>query len=86
MTPNFAVVHVIAPNCRMPRLWFPLFLLWLPAILLSPLILVVIFAAGFVYRINPFRVIAVVWGILCSLPGTDVRVVADGARVQVKIF
>jgi hypothetical protein len=86
MTPNFAVVQVIAPNCRMPRLWLPLFLLWLPAILLSPLILLVVFAAGFVFRISPLRTIAVLWGILCSLPGTDVRVATDDAHVQVKIL
>jgi hypothetical protein len=86
VTPNFAIVEVIAPKCHMPRLWLPVFLLWLPAILLSPFILLVVFAACIAFRISPWRMIAVLWGILCSLPGTDVRVVADGARVQVRIL
>jgi hypothetical protein len=86
VTPNLAVIEILAPNWRMPRLWLPLFLLWIPVVLLSPLILLVFLAAGVVFRISPWRAIAVFWGMLCSLPGTDVRVVADGTHVSVRIL
>jgi hypothetical protein len=86
MTPNLAVVEIRATHWHMPRLWLPLFLLWIPVILLSPLILLVFVAAGFAFRINPWRTIAVLWQILCALPGIDVRVTADGTHVFVKIL
>jgi len=86
MTPNLAVVEIGAPHWRMPRLWLPLFLLWIPVILLSPLIALVIVAAGIAFRMNPWRITSVLWGIWCALPGTDVRVTADGTRVFVKIL
>jgi hypothetical protein len=86
VTPNFAIVEINAPHWHMPRLWLPLFLLWLPVVLLSPFIFLVILAAGIAFRISPWRVISVLWGMFCSLPGTDVRVVADGTRVLVKIL
>ena len=39
MTPNFAVVHVNWEHGPNSRLWLPLFLLWIPAVLLAPFIL-----------------------------------------------
>ena len=86
MTPNIAILEIRAPHWHMPRLWLPLFLLWIPVVLLSPLILLVIFGVCIAFRISPWRAIAVFWQITCALPGTDVRVVADGMRVQVKIL
>jgi hypothetical protein len=86
VTPNFAIVEIHAPHWHMPRLWLPLFLLWAPAILLSPLILLVILGAGIAFRVSSWRMISIFWGILSSLPGTDVRVEADDTRVLVKIL
>jgi hypothetical protein len=86
MMPNVAVVEIRASHWHMPRLWLPLFLLWIPVILLSPLILLVFVAAGIAFRINPWRAVAVFWQMLCSLPGTDVRVTADRTHVFVKIL
>jgi hypothetical protein len=87
MTPNFAVIGVHTPDFRMPRLWVPIFLLWIPALLLSPLIFLVIVAVCLPMRINPFRAIAICWGILCSLPGTHVRVTeASHTEVIVRIL
>jgi hypothetical protein len=85
MTPNIAIVHVENPHWRGIHLWLPLFLLWIPVILLSPLILLVVFAVCLAGRINPWQAIASFWGLVCSLPGTDVRVCADGNRVTVRI-
>ena len=86
MTPNIAIVHVANPHWRGIHLWLPLFLLWIPLILLSPLILLVVFGICLAGRINPWRAIAAFWGLVCSLPGTDVRVCADGNRVTVRIL
>jgi hypothetical protein len=33
-----------------------------------------------------WRSISVCWGILCALPGTDVRVVAQGNHILVEIL
>ena len=86
MTPNLAIVQIESPHWRGIRLWLPLFLLWIPLLLLSPLILMVLLAVCLVGRINPLRAIATFWEISCSLPGTDVRVCADGNRVTVRIL
>ncbi len=63
MTPNLAVLEIQSPHWRMPRLWLPLFLLWIPIILLSPLIFLVIFGLCMAGRISPWRAIAVFWAI-----------------------
>jgi len=86
MTPNFAVIGVHTPHWHMPRLWFPLFLLWIPVILLSPLIFLLLVAIAFLARTNIWRLIGIFWGILSSLPGTDIRVTAEGNHVVVRIL
>ncbi len=86
MTPNFAVVHVnwhYGPNFR---LWLPLFLLWIPAILLAPFILLALLIACLISRVPFWRCIGAGWGLLCSLPGTDVRVATGGNKVLVRIL
>lgn len=86
MTPNLAHVHIDLSHSRSIRLWLPLFLLWIPLILLSPLLLLIVLLVCAAGRIHPGRAIAAFWSISCSLPGTDVRVVADGNRVRVRIL
>ena len=86
MTPNVALVSIEYPRRRTVRLWLPLFLLWIPLVFLSPLILVVVLAVCLVGRVSPWQAIATFWAITCSLPGTDVRVCADGNRVTVRIL
>jgi len=70
----------------MPRLWLPLFLLWIPIILLSPIIFLVIFGLCMAGRISPWRAIAAFWAILCSLPGTCVHVSTRESEVLVRIL
>ena len=84
MTPNIAIVHVHNPHWRGFRLWIPLFLLWIPTILLAPLILLVLLAASLAGFLRFWRSIVVVWSILCALPGTDVRVEAQGNKILVE--
>jgi hypothetical protein len=88
MTPNIAIVHVSNPCSRWHgfRLWIPLFLLWIPAILLSPVILLVLFGLCIAGKVDPFRAIRIFWDILCSLPGTNVHVRADRNTVLVRIL
>jgi hypothetical protein len=86
VTPNIALIQIDTPHWRCIPLWIPLFLLWIPAILLSPFIFVVIFGLAIAGRINPWRAFRVLWDLLCALPGTHVRVTADGSRIQVRIF
>lgn len=85
MIPNFAVVRIETPHWRMPQLWLPLFLLWILLLLLSPILLLVVLGLSIAGRVPPWRTIAVFWSILCSLPGTNVRVSSDGNKVQVRI-
>jgi hypothetical protein len=102
MIPSLAVVRIQHPRSRISSqswnenrtqtqtrefgLWLPLFLLWIPALLLAPLVLLVLLVACFVWNISFWRSIAVFWGILCGLPGTHVHVRADRAQVQVRIL
>jgi hypothetical protein len=86
MTPSFAIVHVYNPHWRGCTLWIPLFLLWIPVILLSPLIFLVLVAIAIAVRMTIWRVIAIFWGILSGLSGTHVHVRADGNQVLVRIL
>jgi hypothetical protein len=86
MTPNIAVVHIETPHFRSIPLWIPLFLLWIPAILLSPLIFIVLFGLSIAGKINPWTIFRVLWDLVCSLRGTHVRVTADGTHVRVRIL
>ncbi|MFZ2023155.1 MAG: hypothetical protein WBA18_19105 [Terracidiphilus sp.] len=86
MTPNIAIVRIETPRWRSIPLWIPLFLLWIPAILLSPLIFLVIVGLSIAGKMSPWRTFRVFWDILCALPGTHVRVTADGNHVRVLIL
>jgi len=86
VTPNIAVVQIETPHWRCIPLWIPLFLFWIPAIFLSPLIFLVIFGLAIAGKVDPWKAIAVLWNLICSLPGTHVRVVADGAKVYVRVL
>lgn len=86
MTPNFAVISVDYPHWPHCRIWVPLFLLWIPLALFSPLIFVVLLAVCLAARISVGRAIATFWDIACSLPGTHVHVRTEGNQVMVRIL
>jgi hypothetical protein len=86
MTPNFAVVGIDAPGFHWPRIWLPVFLLWIPALLLAPFVLVVLAVVCWLGRVSFANAVGVLWGILCSLPGAHVRVHADGKDIVVRIL
>jgi hypothetical protein len=86
VTPNIAIVRIETPHWRCIPLWIPLFLLWIPVILLSPILLIVIFGLAIAGRINPWHAIRVIWDLICSLPGTHIRVTTDDAKVVVRIL
>ena len=86
MTPNIAFVQIEYPHWHNLRLWLPLFLLWIPVVLLAPILLLVVVVVSGANHINPWRAIAAFWAIVCSLPGTDVHVRTEGNTVRVKII
>jgi hypothetical protein len=86
VTPNFAVVHLNFPHGSNFRLWLPLFLLWIPALLLAPFVLVVLLVACVCVRVSFWKSGSAFWAIVCSLPGTDVRVTTEGNHVLVRIL
>lgn len=86
MIPLIAVIGVETPYWHMPRLWIPLILLWIPILLLSPILLLVLAVACIATGISVWKAIGVFWSILSSLPGTDVRVIADQKNVVVRIL
>ena len=86
MTPNFAVIAIDTPEWRMPRLWIPLFLLWIPVLLLSPLIFLVLVAIAIATQNNIWRLLSVFWSIASSLPGTHVHVNAEGSNIHVRLL
>jgi hypothetical protein len=86
MIPSIAVIDVAKPYWRGIHLWLPLFLLWIPGILIAPLILLVLLVVCLGLQISFGSALAVLWGIACSLPGTNVHVRADGTQVHVRIL
>ena len=86
MTPNIAIVDLDFPHWRPLHLWLPLFLLWIPVVLLSPILLIVVLGVCIAGRISPFQAIATFWNTVCSLPGTDVHVRTEGNTVHVRIL
>jgi hypothetical protein len=86
MTPNLALVHIHNPYWHGFMLWIPLFLLWIPVILLSPLIFLVLVAMAIAAQTSIWRIIAIFWGILSSLPGTHVHVRAQQNLITVRIL
>ena len=86
MTPHFAVVGIDTPGFHLPRLWLPVFLLWIPVLLLSPLIFLVLVAVAVGTRTTIWRIIAICWGILSGLTGTHVQVNTCDARILVRIL
>lgn len=86
MTPTIAIVQIESLHWRTPRLWLPLFLLWVPVLLLGPLVLLVLAAVCAANRISAWRFITASWAILCSLPGTQVRVSTRESKVLVRIL
>jgi hypothetical protein len=86
VTPNIAIVHVNNPHGPNFRLWLPLFLLWIPALLLAPFVLVVLLVARVCIGVSFWQSVSTFWSIVCSLPGTDVRVTTEGNRVLVRIL
>lgn len=86
MIPNFAVIGIQTPHWHCPNLWLPVFLLWIPVVLLSPLIFLALVAVSIAAETNTWKIIAILWGILCALPGTDVQINASDTRVLVRIL
>jgi len=86
VTPNIAILEVKSPHFHMRRLWLPIFLLWIPAILLSPFIVLVLFGVCLAGRVRFGRTVSVCWAILCGLPGTHVRVSTHDTKVLVRIL
>jgi hypothetical protein len=61
--------------------WIPLAIVW---ILLMPFTLLLLPLA--LFRINPFRTIAVLWQILTASKGTDFELEACGKSLQVSVL
>ena len=86
MTPNLAVIRIQLEQGWCPPIPLPLFLLWIPAILLAPFILLTLWIVCMVYRLAFWRTLGAAWDIVCSLPGTNVRVCAEGKKITVRIL
>jgi hypothetical protein len=86
MTPNLAVIRIQPEHGWCPLIPIPLFLLWIPGILLAPVILFALWVVCLVFRLRFWRSLGVLWDVLCSLPGTNVRVSAEGKKITVRIL
>jgi hypothetical protein len=89
VVPTLALVRIDSPHFRCPTIPVPLFLLWILAVVLSPLLLVLAIVGWAVCAANGFpfwRGMVMFWTLLCALPGTDVRVATEGNHVTVRIL
>ena len=86
MTPNIAIVHISRPQHHGFHIWLPLFLLWIPLVLLSPLIFLIVLAVCIAGRVSVWKALKAFWDLSCSLPGTHVHVRSEGNQVTVRIL
>jgi hypothetical protein len=86
MTPNLALIRIEPESTWLPTIPLPLFLLWIPGILLAPLVLLVLWIACLMFGLRFWRTVRMLWELLCSLPGTQVRVTAEGKNINVRIL
>ena len=71
MIPSIAIVHVANPHWRGIRLWLPLFLLWIPALLLAPFVLLILLVVC-LRRRNQLRAGG------CHVLGNSMQLAGDG--------
>ena len=86
MTPNLAVIRIQAGQGWRPLIPLPLFLLWIPGIMLAPFVLFGIWITCLVLELRFWRTLRVLWDLLCALPGTNVRVCVEGKTISVRIL
>ena len=86
MTPNLAVIRIQSGQAWTPPIPLPLFLLWVPGILLAPFVALAIWIPCMVYKLRFWRTLRGLWEVLCALPGTNVRVCAEGKKIMVRIL
>jgi hypothetical protein len=89
MIPNLAVIRIQGERGWCPLIPVPLFLIWIVAILLSPLILAALLVLWTVCLGAGYKMWRLLWAfgrIVCALPGTQVRVTADGKQIFVRIL
>lgn len=89
MIPNLAVIRIQGERGWCPPIPIPLFLLWIVAILISPLILaalLILWAVCIGAGYQMWSILGALWRLLCALPGTQVRVAAEGKHIYVRIL
>ena len=89
MIPNLIVMRIQGEHGWCPPIAIPLFLLWIVMILLSPLILIGLLVLWMIcigLDYDMWKAVGALWGILCALPGTSVRVTAEGRHINVRII
>jgi hypothetical protein len=86
MIPLLATVSVHPDGRRPFRLWLPLFLVWLLLLVLLVLLSPVVLIACLICRVNPFKAVAALGGLLAALTGTLVDIQAPGACVLVRVL
>lgn len=86
MTPNLAVIRIQGERGWCPPIPIPLFLLWIPAILLAPLIFLILWGMCLAGGVPFWPAMTTFWRMVCALPGTHVRVTAEGKHVTVRIL
>jgi hypothetical protein len=84
--PFVAVLSVPAQRSRTFSLRIPLFLLWIVVVPLGLLVSPFILIACLVCRVNPFRLLAALWQILCALKHTEVEFEGRSAAISVCIL
>ena len=86
MTPNLAVIHFNNPYRDNFRLWLPLFLLWIPALLLAPIVLTILLVVCFLAKVSFLETLRTGWAILSGLRGTEISWSIQANRIHIRIL
>ncbi|MDR3777245.1 MAG: hypothetical protein P4K97_10145 [Terracidiphilus sp.] len=85
MIPGLLYLQLRTMAGRQCGFCLPLFFLGILLLPVLPLLLLALLIVSAVLRINPWRMAALVWGILASLSGFNVEVTGRKAEVLVRI-
>ena len=85
MIPFSAEIGIRSPSRPDLHLWIPLVLVWIVLLPFAVVLLPFFFIACVLGDVSPIQAIALLWGILSSLAGTELQVEQPDSSVYIQL-